>query len=129
MDDLRVAPLVGIGGCLAVIAALAYPYLVADGGVGTYYGSGVVNPLIAGLLALVGIIVFAAGREGRTDPGFAAGAGLVFGLFVFLIVLAWGLTVRLDTVEITRWHRWITVALAGLIPLGGLWFARSLDLL
>lgn len=126
MDGLRLAPLVGIVGCLAVLAALVAPYLTADGAVGTYYGSGVVNPLVGGLLALVTIIVLAAGREGRTDPGLAAGAGLVFGLFVLLIALSWGLTVRLDTVALPRWHRWATVALAAVTPLASLWYARTL---
>ncbi|MFT4922796.1 MAG: putative membrane protein, partial [Haloarculaceae archaeon] len=74
MEQIRLAPLVGIAGSLAVVAALAYPYVAGDGGVGAYYGSGVINPLVAGLLAIVTVIILAAGREGRTDPEFAAGA-------------------------------------------------------
>jgi len=128
MQQVRLAPLVGIVGCLAVLGALAYPYVAGDGGVGAYYASGVVNPLVAGLLALVATIVLAAGREERTDPGFAAGAALVFGLFIVGILLAWGMTARLDTVAVSQYHRWVTAGVAVLIPAGGLWFARSLGL-
>jgi hypothetical protein len=129
MDQVRLAPLVGILGCLGVFGALLYPYLVGEGGVGAYYGSGIVNPLVAGLLALVTVIALAAGREGRTDPGFAAGAGLVFGLFVVAILLAWGATVRVDAVAVSQWHRWVAAGVGLLIPVGSLWFAWTLELL
>ncbi|MFB6297390.1 MAG: hypothetical protein ABEH56_02590 [Salinirussus sp.] len=127
MDGRRVAPLVGIAGCLGVLAALAYPYLVSDG-VGAYYGSGMVNPLVAGLLALLGIIVFAAGREGRSDPVFAAGAALVFGLAVLLLLLGWGLTARVDAVTVEGAHRWIVTGLAFPAPVAAAWYARALGL-
>jgi len=129
MDDVNLAPLVGIAGCLGVIAALLYPYLAADGGVGFYYGSGVVNPLVVGLLALVTIIVLAAGREGRTDPVLAAGAGIVFGLFMFVLALAWGLTARVDAVALTQLHRWSVPAVAALVLVGSLWYSRALGVL
>jgi hypothetical protein len=128
MDGLRAGPLVGILGCLGVLATLAYPYAVSAVGVSGYYASGPVTPLAAGLLAAVGVIVFAAGREGRTDPGFAAGAGLVFGIFIVCILLAWGLTARIDAVAVSQYHRWVTVAVGLLVPAGGLWFAGALDL-
>ncbi|MFB6232919.1 MAG: hypothetical protein ABEH61_01540 [Haloarculaceae archaeon] len=128
MEQARVAPVVGVAGSLGVLGALAYPYLVSDVGVGAYYGSGPVNPLVAGMLACLAIIVLAAGRQGRTDPGFAAGAGLVFGLFVVLILLSWGTAARIDAVALSQYHRWGTVAVALLIPAGSLWFARTLAL-
>jgi hypothetical protein len=128
MERRRLAPLVGIAGCLAVLAALLYPYLATDG-VGTYYGTGVVNPLVAGILALVGAIVFAAGREERSDPTFAAGVALVFGVFVLFILLAWALTVRVDAVALSGAHRWVTAALSVVAPVAALWYARTLDLL
>jgi hypothetical protein len=129
MKTTRIAPLVGIAGCLGVLLALAYPYLVTDGGVGAYYGSGVVHPLVAGLLALVTIIVLAAGREERTDPGFASGIALVFGAAIVVLLLSWGMTARLDTVQISQYHRWVLAAVAVLIPAGSLGFARSLGVL
>jgi hypothetical protein len=128
MDSVRVAPLVGIVGCLGVLAALLYPYLAADGAVGLYYGAGVVSPLVAGMLALVTIIVLAAGREDRTDPEVAAGAGLVFGLFIVGLSLAWGLTTRVDVLTISELHRWSLPAVALLVPIASVWYARALRL-
>ena len=128
MDHRRVAPLAGIVGSLVVVAALVYPYLVAET-VGTYYGTGVVNPLVGAVLALVAVIVFAAGREERSDPQFAAGAALVFSAFAFFLVMGWALTVRVDAVELSGLHRWVTVTLALVAPLAALWYARSLSLL
>jgi hypothetical protein len=127
MERARLAPLVGIVGSLGVLGALAYPYLASDG-VGAYYGSGAVNPLVAGLLALIAVIVFAAGREGRTDPVFAAGAALVFGLFVVLLVVAWGTTVRVDAATVAESHRWIAAGLSLIAPASALWYARELGL-
>jgi hypothetical protein len=128
MDSVRVSPLVGIVGCLGVLAALLYPYVGADGAVGLYYGSGVVSPLIAGMLALISIIVLAAGREDRTDPEIAAGAGLVFGLFIVALTLAWAATTRVDVLTITQYHRWVLPAIGGVVPVASLWYARTLRL-
>lgn len=128
MEDVRLAPLVGIVGCLGVLGVLVYPYFAADGAVGAYYGSGAVNPLVVGLLALVTIIVLAAGREDRTDPELAAGAGLVFGLFMVVLSLSWGLTARVDAVILTQYHRWALPAVAVLAPLGSLWYTRTLGI-
>ena len=129
MKGTRIAPLVGIVGCLGVLLALAYPYVAADGAVSTYYGSGVVNPLVVALLAIVTSIVLAAGREDRTDPGFAAGVAVVFGVAMVALLVGWGMTARLDTVRISEYHRWVLPLVAALVPLGSLWFARSLDVL
>ena len=130
MDAERVAPLVGIAGCLGVLAGLAFPYLTVQGpGVGAYYGTAAVNPLVAGLLALVSIIVLAAGRERRSDPGMAAGVGIVFGLAMVTILLFWGLTIRVDAILVAPLHRWLVAAVALLVPASSLWYARSLDVL
>jgi len=131
MDALRTAPIVGIAGCLAVLAALAAPYVLAETptAVGAYYASGAVNPLLAGVFALVAIIVFAAGREERTDPGLAAGVAITLGVFIVVVALAWALTVRVDVIAIETSHRWIVVGASVLVPAGGAWFARALGLL
>lgn len=128
MDTTRLAPLVGIGGCLGVLATLGYPFLVVDG-VGGYYSAGAINPLAGGFLALLAIVVLAAGREGRTDPAFAAGVGIVLGLAVLAILAFWALTLRPDLATIDPNHRWLATAVAAVIPLGAGWFARSLGLL
>ncbi|MFB6309571.1 MAG: hypothetical protein ABEH64_00170 [Salinirussus sp.] len=126
MDGRRAAPLVGIAGCLALVVALAYPYLILGEAASTYYSAGSINPLVAGLLALVAIVVFASGREGRTDPGFAAGVGVVFGITILAIVLFWAVTVRVDIIAIDPNHRWVMTVAAAVVPLGAGWFARSL---
>jgi len=131
MDDLRLAPLVGIVASLGLLVTLGVPYVLADSGasVGAYYTSGAINPLLAGLFALVTTIVFAAGREGRSDPELAAGVALAFGAFMTVVAVAWALTVRVDTIAIQTSHRWAVVAVSTLVPVSGAWFARALGVL
>ncbi|AQL43948.1 hypothetical protein BV210_15105 [Halorientalis sp. IM1011] len=131
MDDLRIAPLVGIVGCLAVLLALAAPYVLVEdvAGVGLYYGSGAINPLLAGLFAAVALIALAAGREGRSDPALSAGVALVLGAVIAVIAVAWALTVRVDVVAIDTAHRWIVAGASVFVPAGSAWFARALGLL
>ena len=135
MDSRRVAPLLGIAGCLATLIALAIPYLVADtAAVGTYYGTGVLSPLIGGLFAAVCVIVFAAGRAGRTDPATAAGVALVFGAILAAVSLVWAVTVpeavvfQLSTTALLEYHRWVLAGCSVVVPAGGLWYARALGL-
>jgi hypothetical protein len=127
MDDPRVAPTVGLAACIGVVAALLAPYVLAESGsVGAYYGSGALNPLLAGGFALLGIIVFAAGREGRADPVLAAGVMLALGVFATLIAVVWALTVRIDAIQFVTYHRWVVAAVTALIPVSAGWFARAL---
>lgn len=135
MDGSRVAPLVGIVGCCLVALALLAPYLAVGGGaVGTYYGTGALNPLVGGLFAAVTVIVLAAGRTGRTDPATAAGVALVFGLLIAVVSLAWSLTVpesvvlQLSTTSLIGVHRWVVVLVSLVIPASGVWYARALAL-
>lgn len=129
MDAERVAPLVGIVGCLGLLAGLAFPYLTAEGaGVGSYYGTGAVNPLVACPLALVTIVVLAAGSKRRSDPATAAAVGLVFGIAMVAILGLWGTSVRVDAIPISPLHRWVVLTVAGLVPLGAGWYARALGL-
>jgi hypothetical protein len=130
MDDLRIAPIVGIVGCLAVLLALGAPYVLVEdaSGIGLYYGSGAVNPLLAGLFAAVTFIALAAGREGRSDPAMAAGVALVLGAVVTVIAVAWALTVRVDVVAIDTAHRWVVAGVSVFVPAGAAWFARGLGL-
>ncbi len=126
----------GAVACLAVVVAIATPYLVADqvARVSAYYGGGAITPLASGLLALVGVIVFAAGREGRTDPGLAAGMMLVLGAVSFLAALLWALTLPGDLVvgseKSVLWtvHRWVVVLASGVMAASAGWYARALGL-
>jgi hypothetical protein len=134
MDARTAAPTVGIVGCLLTLAVLAVPYALADApAVTAYYNAGAITAWATGLFAAVGVIVFAAGREGRSDPALTAGAGLVLGAFTFAIALAWALTVRVDALgtdnPLFSDHRWAVAAAAALIPVGGAWYARALRLI
>lgn len=137
MQQARLAPLVGIVAAIAVLVGLAVPYLLVPeaSAVGVYYGGGAITPLIAGLFAVLSIVVFAAGREERTDPAMAAGATLVMGAFAFVVALAWALTVPIDvvtgmgTAQVIEYHRFALVLVALGMPLAAAWFARTLRLL
>lgn len=135
MDDVRLAPTVGIAACLAVILVLAIPYAFIDPtAVSTYYSSGAVNPLFAGLFAIVGVIIFAAGREERSDPELTAGIGLVFGIFILGYTIIWAVTVEvgvvftLTSVTAFQYHRFVLALIALIIPLSSIWYTRALKL-
>lgn len=85
------------------------------------------NPLVGGLFALVAVIVFAAGREERTDPPLAAGATLALGLLITGLVVLWLVTARTDAISITWLHRYALAATAITIPLAATWFAHELE--
>jgi len=146
MDSRRAAPTLGIAVSLLLVALLAVPYLVVENGgaVATYYDAGALTPWAGGLMALVAVIVFAAGREERTDPDTAAGAGVGLGLVVLLVAALWAVTVPsevvlqlttdrplagpLTTATVVEYHRW-AVAAAAALPFGAaLWYARTLRL-
>lgn len=142
MDDVDAAPTAGMAGCLLVLAVLAVPYLLVEeaSAVGAYYGAGAITPLAAGLFALVGVIVFAAGREERSDPSLVAGAGVVFGTFIFLICVLWAVTVpgsvavQLGTasglaVTALEHHRWALAVVSAVVPASAGWYARALRLI
>jgi len=134
MDGTRSAPLVGIVGCLAVLAALVSPYLVADAGaVGVYYDAGAgPTPLVAGLFGAVAIIVLAAGRAGRTDPATAAGVSLVFGICIAGLAIAWAVTVpeavvfQLSRADLVTFHRWALTVISLVVPIASAWYTRAL---
>jgi hypothetical protein len=136
MDARRLAPTLGIASCLLVLVVLAVPYLVVGNGtaVNFYYAAGAIDPLVVGLLCAVAIIVFAAGRQGRSDPGIAAGVALAFGAFVVLVASLWALTVpeqvvlQLSRNALLGYHRSALVLATVGVLAGGLWYARALSL-
>jgi len=131
VDSPRSAPLVGIATSLLVIVVLATPYVLTESQTaGLYYESGVVNPLLAGLLAVPAVVVFAAGRQGRTDRALAAGVTLTLGVFIVTITIAWATTVQFGIVDASlASHRWALVTVAMGVPLAGTWYAHALGLL
>lgn len=146
MERRRAAPALGIVASLAVVAVLLVPYLVIDEGadVATYYGAGAITPWAGGLMALVAVIVFAAGLKSRTDPETAAGAGVGLGAVVFLVAALWAVTVPMEvplqlttadplfggltTGTVIEYHRWLLAAVAAVVPAAGGLYARALGL-
>lgn len=136
MDDVRLAPMVGIIACVSVMLVLAVPYvLLSPGSAGTYYATGAFNPLFAALFALVCVVIFAAGRSQRSDPALAAGVCLVFGLFIAGFAIVWAVTVpeRLvfsyPTDAAFEYHRHVLVLAALAVPISATWYTRALKLI
>lgn len=137
MDRLRLAPSVGVVAAVGVVLALSVPFgLVEDpNAVITYYGGGAINPLIAGLFALVSVIVFAAAREERADPAISAGAALVLGGFAFVIAAVWAVTVprglvtQLSTAAVLEYHPIALAVITLALPASALLYARELGIL
>lgn len=139
MEAARLAPTAGIAACLAFLVALVVPYLLVatPGAVNTYYGVAALNPLFAGLFALVTVIVFAAGREDRSDPALAAGAALVLGGAVVLFVVVWLLgdpatvVLSLDEsgpVQYLQYHPVALLVVALALPASAAWYVRALGI-
>jgi hypothetical protein len=145
MESRRLAPTLGIVASLAVVGLLVVPYAVVDGGaVANYYAAGALSPWVGGLLALVAIVVFAAGREDRTEPETAAGVGVGLGLAAFVVAALWAVTVPgevplqlttdrplvgpLTSGTVIEYHRWVAAAAALLVPAAGVWYAKALRL-
>lgn len=146
MDSRRVTPTIGIVASILVVVLLGLPYAIVDAAsVSSYYGAGVLSPWGSGLVSILAIIAFAAGRQGRTDPETAAGGGLVFGLFALLVVLLWAATVpaevplnltanepwlgSVSTGTVLEYHRWVLSGVAAIPFLAGIWYARVLRVL
>lgn len=138
MDHRRVAPTLGIVACLLAVLAVLAPYVAVSereaGVVGQYYGVGLVAPLAIGILALVGVIAFAAGLKERSDPSLVAGLMVAVGLVSLLAALQWALAVparvgqSASTADFLDLHRWSIPAVAALIAGNAVWYARALGL-
>lgn len=139
MDGIRLAPTAGIAASVVFLAVLVLPYLLVGtpGAATTYFGVGPVNPLFAGLFALVNVIVFAAGREERSDPAVASGAALVMSVAVVVIVGLWVLAdpqnviLSLDEAGVVQWleyHPLVTFVVALAQPASAAWYVRALGL-
>ena len=137
MEQLRLAPTVGIVASLAVLGTLAAPYAIVEEGsaVGAYFAAGSISPLTVGLFATVAIIVFAAGREGRSPPDLVAGVALVLGLFMAALATLWAVTVpqsmvtQLSTSAVLGYHRGALVVATLVVPASAAWYARAQNLI
>jgi len=133
MRTEQAAPALGIVGCLAVVAALAFPFALFPGWgseLAQYYTSGPLGVGAVLAFALVGVVVFLAGARGRTDPTTAAGIALPLGVVAVLVALSWALAAPLDPLFgfpaswITE-LRWVVVAAATLVAAGAALYAWS----
>ncbi|AZH26050.1 DUF7548 family protein [Haloplanus aerogenes] len=133
MRTEQAAPVLGIVGCLAVVAALALPFaLFPDWGseLAQYYTSGPLGVGAVLAFALVGVVVFLAGARGRTDPTTAAGIAVPLGVVAFAIALSWALAAPLDPlfgfpVSWITELRWGVVAATGLTAAAAALYARA----
>lgn len=136
MDQLRLVPTVGIVASIAVLGVLAAPYALVEqsSAVGAYFAAGSINPFVIGLFAAVAVIVFAAGREGRSPPDLVAGATLVLGLFMTALAAVWAATVpqsmvtQLSTSAVLGYHRGALVVATLCVPAAAAWYARAQQL-
>lgn len=136
MDHRRTAPAAGAIVCLLVAVLVAIPYAALTGrpaqGLATYYAVGLVSPPIVGGLGLIGAIVFAAGREERSDPSLVAGVMLVVGVVMALGTLQWafgpapGIAGGLGEVAWLETHRLLLVLASIPVPACAGWYARAL---
>ena len=125
------APTLGIVAAVVVLAAVAVPYVYLSApDAAIYYSAPTPVPihLVVGLFAAVSVIVFAGGRNGRTDPPTAAGAAVVLGGFMSILVLWWALTVGglvgSFPVEATfDYHRWLLLLATLLVAASAGWYA------
>lgn len=137
MDSSQVPPTAGVASALLVLIVLVLPVVLVEGGsgLGTYYGAGAVNGLGVGLFAVVSLVVFAAGREGRSAPDLVAGVALVLGAFAVGLAAVWATTVpdsvvlQLGTATSMQYHRWVVVLATLGLPVSAGWYARRLGLL
>lgn len=125
---------IGLTACLLLLITLVWAYVtesVRD--VTVYYNSGAINPLLAGILVIGVLLMFAASHKG--DIAEELGAGIILGLalVICLITIAWATTARVDVFRAPGWafpaQRWILVGLSMLLLLGAIWHTWVLGLL
>jgi hypothetical protein len=127
------APAMGVVAAVAVLAVVVAPYfLLPATDVGVYYSAPTFVPvhLVVGLFAMVAVVIFAAGRNGRTDPPTAAGATVVLGGFMAVLVLWWavavgGLVGSLTEVATFDYHRWLLLVTTLAVAASAGWYARE----
>lgn len=130
----RTGAVISIAACLLLFVLLAWPYTVKSApDVNTYYGWGVLTPLLPGVLAVGVLLTFAAMRENYVSPELGAGVALGLALFTFLTSLVWAATARVDVFRAPGWalpaQRFVLVGLSALVVAGAGWHALSNGLL
>ncbi len=145
---------------LGIVAAVAYvfvalaPYLAASLGpdesegaaamialpveralLELYFTAGLAGPDLLSLFAVVTVVLFAAGRQGRSEPDLIAGVTLVVGIVLCLGTVHWALAVPEAVIANAsgplwfEYHRWLTAFVSLGVPIAAGWYARVLGLL
>jgi hypothetical protein len=133
MELQRVAPTVGIVACLVVVAVVAAPaLLVSAPGVAAYYAAGPTGLGTVGALAAIAVVVFLAGRQGRTPPDTAAGVALVLGFAIVGLATLWATS--LDPTVLysfppeyawLEYHQWAVPGSGALVFVSGVAYANA----
>ncbi|WP_311170981.1 DUF7548 family protein [Halobellus ordinarius] len=134
-DSSSFAARIGAIVSLLLAAVVFVPALVVTApgtGVGDYYASGPLGVSIVGFLALLGVVVFLAGAQERSDPVTLSGIALVSGLAMLLFSLLWAVSID-QTLLFSfpaeyAWmenHRWAVVAVALVVAATGGGYART----
>ncbi|MFC7215129.1 hypothetical protein ACFQO4_13715 [Saliphagus sp. GCM10025334] len=129
-------PTLGVVAALAYVFAALAPYVLLEAETGVlevYYAAGIAGPNLLSLFALVAVVLFAAGRQARTEPDLVAGVTLVLGLVLFAVTALWAVSVPENVVfepgaDWFVYHRWLTTAISAVIPAAAVWYAWTLDL-
>jgi hypothetical protein len=130
--DMRlesIAPTVGAFTCLILAGAVFIPAVIITTpgvSVADYYAAGPIGISVVGFLALLNIIVFLAGKQGRTDPVTVAGLTLVSGIAMVGFASVWAISITSTLLygfpSQYAWivnHRWVIVGLASVTALAG----------
>ncbi|WP_312909157.1 DUF7548 family protein [Natronosalvus caseinilyticus] len=129
-------PTLGIVAALAYAAVALAPYVLLEVETSVleeYYAAGLAGSNLLSLFALVAVVLFAAGRQTRTEPDLVAGVTLVLGLVLLLVTAQWAVSVPESVVfeggvDWFVYHRWLTTAISALVPAAAGWYALVLDL-
>jgi hypothetical protein len=135
MPNDTVAPTVGTVASLLLAVVVFAPALLiteAQVGVADYYAAGPVGVSVVGFLGFVGVVVFLAGIQERTDPATVAGLTLVLGVAMFAFALTWALSID-ETLLFSfparyAWianHRWAVLGLAAVVTVAAAGYARN----
>lgn len=118
--------------CLFLLVVLAWPYTVKSTyAINTYYSGGIINPLIAGILALAILGTFVGIREKYVSAELGSGLVFAFGVSALVVTFAWAFTTRVDVFRAPGWalpaQRFVLVGIAALIVVGAGWHLLTTD--
>ena len=130
--DMRldsIAPTIGAFTCLILAGVVFVPAVIITTpgvSVADYYAAGPFGISVVGFLAILNIVVFLAGKQGRTDPVTVAGIALVSGIAMIGFAAVWAVSITSTLLygfpSQYAWivnHRWVIVGLASVTALAG----------